>query len=376
MVSSRCAITLSGSIPSASAWKVVTIRCRRTGPAICRTSPAVAANRPSSTARVFAARISDCPARGPAPGDAPLHQGRRLGLIGATGPHEVPRVDEDMLGHRHAPDEALDRHDLLGRERHLRDAAALAGRLAEDLQLLVGRRIRHADIEHEPVELGLGERVRPLLLDRVLSRQDEERVGQAVRLVPRRDVPLLHRLQERGLGLGGRPVDLVGEDDVGEQGPGDEGELAPAGLGVVLEDVGPGDVRGHHVGRELDAAERQAQDPRHGAHEQRLRQPRHADEQGVASGEEARQELLDDLVLADDRLGDLATKSSVGLGQRGHGGDLVARGLGMRRRGHNFGGPPRGGAFDSRGFSVTALWMDVKRGAAAPQPCPASGVFA
>ena len=114
----------------------------------------------------------------------------------------------------------------------------VAGRPAEDLEFLGGRRIGHADVEHEPVELGLGQGVGPFLLDGVLGRQHEERVGQRVGPAAGGDVPLLHRLQQGGLGLGRGAVDLVGEDDVGEDRPGDERELAAAGLGIVLEDVG------------------------------------------------------------------------------------------------------------------------------------------
>ncbi len=68
--------------------------------------------------------------------------------------------------------------------------------------LLVLARVVHQDVEHEPVELRLGKRVGPLLLDRVLGRQHEERVGQAVPLAADGDLPLLHGLQQRGLGLG------------------------------------------------------------------------------------------------------------------------------------------------------------------------------
>ena len=72
------------------------------------------------------------------------------------------------------------------------------------------------DIEHEAVELGLGQRIGPFLLDRVLGRQHEERVGQPVALAADGDLPLLHRLEQGRLGLGRRAVDLVGQDDVGE----------------------------------------------------------------------------------------------------------------------------------------------------------------
>ena len=43
----------------------------------------------------------------------------------------------------------------------------------------VSRRVVDEHLEHEPVDLGLGERVGAVRLDRVLGRHDEERVGQA-----------------------------------------------------------------------------------------------------------------------------------------------------------------------------------------------------
>ena len=48
------------------------------------------------------------------------------------------------------------------------------------------RRVADADLEHEPVELRLGQRIRAFLLDRVLRREHEERLGQLVRLAGRR----------------------------------------------------------------------------------------------------------------------------------------------------------------------------------------------
>ncbi len=95
------------------------------------------------------------------------------------------------------------------------------------------------------------------------------------------DLVLLHRLEQRGLRLRRRAVDFVGEDHVREDRPRQEHEPPPARLGVVLQDVGAGDVGRHQVGRELDALEREVQDLRDGADEQRLGQARHADEQAV-----------------------------------------------------------------------------------------------
>ena len=72
-------------------------------------------------------------------------------------------------------------------------------------------------------------------------------VGDAVH----RHLPLLHALEERRLGLGRRPVDLVGEHDLAHDRAGPELEL----LGLLVVDRDAGDVGRQQVGRELDAPE-------------------------------------------------------------------------------------------------------------------------
>ena len=71
-----------------------------------------------------------------------------------------------------------------------------------------------------------------------------------------RHLPFLHRFQQGRLRFRRRAVDFVGQDDVVKQRPLDEAELAFAGLAILLQHVGPGDVGGHQVGGELDAARR------------------------------------------------------------------------------------------------------------------------
>ena len=73
-------------------------------------------------------------------------------------------------------------------------------------------------------------------------------------------------------------------------------------FGIVLNDVGAGDVARHQVGRELNARELEVEHLRQRVDEQRLREPRHADDQAVAAGEQRQQHLLDDVFLADDEL--------------------------------------------------------------------------
>jgi hypothetical protein len=118
-------------------------------------------------------------------------------------------------------------------------------------------------------------------------------------------LPLLHGFEQGGLGLGRGPVDLVGQDDVGEQRAFQELELAVPRAAVFLDDFRPGDVGRHQVGSELDAAECQRHALRQGADHQGLGQAGHALQDAVAPAEESDQQLFDDLVLPDDDAGEL-----------------------------------------------------------------------
>ena len=78
----------------------------------------------------------------------------------------------------------------------------------------------------------------------------------------------------------------------------------PGGV-ILLEQLGAGDVARHEVGRELHAREAEVERLRDGLDEQRLGEAGHADEQHVAAGEQRGDEIVDDLVLADDAAPDL-----------------------------------------------------------------------
>ncbi len=171
-----------------------------------------------------------------------------------------------------------------------------------DLDLLVTPRVLDVDAEHEPVELGLGQRIGPLVFDGILGGDHEKGPRQLARLAPGGHRVFLHRLEQRGLRLGRRAVDLVGQDQVGEDGAMDEVQPPLAGTGVGLQDFGPGHVRGHQVGRELDALEIPPQRLGQRPDQQRLGQPRHPDDQCVPLREQHRQELPDQALLTDDDL--------------------------------------------------------------------------
>ena len=263
--------------------------------------------RPASAARALAARISACPARGPgAPGDV-LADVRRAAVRRARGSRAPGPSRSRCSGPRPAPCRTSRCRAAIRSPLRVGviSRSSAPGREPVDPPLLVGRRIGDEDLEQEPVELRLGQRIGALLLDRVLRGQDEERLGQGVPAAAGGHLPLLHGLQQRGLGLGRRPVDLVGEDQVGEDRARDEPQLPRAGVAVLVEHLGAGDVAGHQVGRELDAVEVQRERLRQRVHHQGLGQARDALQDAVPAGEDGHQQLLDDLILPDDPAGDL-----------------------------------------------------------------------
>ncbi len=167
--------------------------------------------------------------------------------------------------------------------------------------LFVQAGIIDLDVEHKAVELCFGKRIGSFLLDRVLRGDGEKRIGQGISRLTDRHFPFLHRLQERGLGFGGCPIDFVSEQDIREHRSFDEAEAASA-MFVFFQHVRARDVRGHEVGRELDAFEIEVKNLRQRANHQSLRQPRHAFEQTVAPRENGGKDLFDDFVLTDDDL--------------------------------------------------------------------------
>ena len=188
----------------------------------------------------------------------------------------------------------------------------------DDRQLLVVLRIVDQHLEHEPVDLSLRQRVRPLRLDRVLRRHDKERLGYRICGVADRHLALLHHLEQRGLHLGRCAVDLVREQEVAEDRP-ELGVERPLPWSV---DTRPDEVRRDEIGRELDAGEGAAEDAGGRLDRQGLRQARHALDQQLTLGQEADEDALEHVVLPRDHPPDLEERllqAILRLGRRGHG---------------------------------------------------------
>ena len=246
------------------------------------------------------------------PGDVGFDELGSIRFIRPRSPGQVTGVDKDMIGDRYLANQVLQFQDLLTSQRRFEFRLGLSGGLLEDREFFVGRRIIDDNMEHEPVQLGLRQRVGSFLLDRVLRGEHEEWLWQWVGACADGHSPFLHRFQQRCLGFWRCSVDLVGEHDVGKQRPLHEVEGPLMGVRVVLQHVGAGDVRRHQVGGELDAAKRELQDLGNRAHQQCLGQAGNSLQQAVASGEQRNEQLVDDLVLADNRLADLLAHAAVG----------------------------------------------------------------
>ena len=148
-----------------------------------------------------------------------------------------------------------------------------------------------------------------------------------------RDLALLHHLEQRRLDLGRGAVDLVGEQEVREDGALLDVERALVGA----VDARPDEVGRHQVRRELDALERAAEDVGEGLDGQRLGQAGHAFEEKVAAGQQADEDPLEHRVLADDDSPDLEHDRFGGgarVGRVGEGAQVGAGRGGRGRIGH------------------------------------------
>src|SRR5215217_6407276 len=121
----------------------------------------------------------------------------------------------------------------------------------EHLELPGATGVPHRHTNQEAVELGFGQGKGPLIFDRVLGSEDHEGLGKLMGHAVDGDLTLLHRLQQRSLGLRCGAVDLVREDELGHNRTWPVFEAT----GLLVEDVDPGDVAGEEIGSELDALE-------------------------------------------------------------------------------------------------------------------------
>ena len=114
--------------------------------------------------------------------------------------------------------------------------------------------------------------------------------------------------------MGGCPIDLVGEDDVGEDRSLDEADDAFPRRAIFLDDFRAKDVRRHQVRRELNPVELQIDRFGELLDEECLGQARHAAQEAVSAGEKRNQNFAYDALLSDDGLRELTFEPAGDLG--------------------------------------------------------------
>ena len=116
-----------------------------------------------------------------------------------------------------------------------------------------------------------------------------------------RDLPLLHSFQQSGLGAAGGPVELVSQKEVAHHRAGLVLHLAR----VLVIEGEAGDIRRHHIRRKLHPGEAQVQRLGKGQRQGGLAHAGDILQQDMAPGQDGRQNLDQDAVLADNGLFDL-----------------------------------------------------------------------
>ncbi|MNI51530.1 hypothetical protein D3C73_1062600 [compost metagenome] len=219
----------------------------------------------------------------------------------ACGIDQVDQVTVERRRYLYASNSAARReHHLLGQAlRRLMRAAGLlffVAHQAQHLGLVLDFGIVQLQFHQKPVHLRLGQRVRALLLDRVLGCQHHEQPGHRVALPGHGDLAFFHGLQQCSLDLGRCAVDFVGKNHVAEQRPGLK--LDFVALRGLLQNLATGDVRWQQVGGELDAPHAGFQMRGQGLDRARLGQPRQALQQYVTVGQQAEDHMADGICLA------------------------------------------------------------------------------
>jgi hypothetical protein len=137
------------------------------------------------------------------------------------------------------------------------------------------------------------------------------------------DLPLLHRLEQCGLRLRRRAVDLIRQHYVGEHRPWQKAEGSLSRVAIVLNNLGAGNVRRHQIGSELDAIELERQRFSERSHKQRLGKTRDPHEQAMAACEQRDQQLLHDVMLPHDGFRELVPQMSEGFMELGDSASIV-----------------------------------------------------
>ena len=229
--------------------------------------------------------------------------------VGAGGVNEFDDIVFDIGVDSNILSEFLERDKLFRGDDGLKlvDNGGLTEALEDDVVVFL-RRVAKFDLDEEAVDLGLGERESALELDGILGSEDDEGAGEESGIAFDGNLTFLHGLEEGGLGAWGGAVNLVGEQDLGEDGAGAELELA----GFLVIEVGAGDIGGEEVGGRLDAAKGTAERLGDRPGEHSLADAGDILEKDMTLAEDSNENELDGRRLADDNFFDIIKDTFTG----------------------------------------------------------------
>ena len=132
----------------------------------------------------------------------------------------------------------------------------------------LGGAVGHAefDAHEETVELRFRQREGADLVLRILRREHEEAQATVARPIRSSHVALLHRLQQRALRLGRRPIDLIHQHYLRKE----RSRVENKPPLIPIEDRVPQDIRRQQIARKLDSPEIEPDRPRQSLRECRL----------------------------------------------------------------------------------------------------------
>ena len=162
--------------------------------------------------------------------------------------------------------------------------------------------IAHGNAHEKAIQLGFGQGIGAGGFHRVLGGQHHEGRGRGIGLPVDGHLVFLHDFQQGRLGFGAGAVDFIRQHDLVH----DAAQVQLLLAGFQVEHREAGDVGGKHIGRELDALKGAAQRRRQGRGQRGFAQARHVLDEHVARADQGNQQVIDDGILADDDLPDIA----------------------------------------------------------------------
>ena len=164
--------------------------------------------------------------------------------------------------------------------------------------LLGSGEIAQPHLEEKAIQLRFGQGEGAFVLDRILGCQDQKGAGQHPRHPIDRHLAFAHTFEQRRLCARRRPVDLVGEQNIGKGRAGDKLKVAR----LLVKDAHAGYITGQEIGRTLEPPKVDAQRHRQRTRQHRLADARHILQQHMPLTEQRNHQRLHHLSLADDHL--------------------------------------------------------------------------